>query len=205
MVSSKRIISLRIPPGVDKEKFINTIMDSVQSQFADYTVKGDKVLIKLVGDPVSVERSIGLIKDSYRELLLESKMKVEGITILPKDRVARFLGVPVPFEALKILMNLTGTEFREYQDYIVIQEDLEVVSEYARRIYNVIEELKHEARGKAREVIAVVSAYTGRDPDDIIRVGVEKGLFKKIQGRVVICKEKINVIRDLITTLESTG
>ncbi len=204
MVSSKRIISLKIPPGIDKEKFITAIMESVQSQFADYSVRGDKVFIKLVGDPVSVERSIGLIKNSYKEILLESKMRLEGITIIPKDRVARFLGAPVPLETLKILMSLIGVDYREYQDCIVINKELDVVSEYAKKIYSIIENLKYEARGKAREVIAIVSVYTGRNPEEIIEVGIEKGLFKKIQGRIVICKEKINVIRELISTLEST-
>ncbi len=201
MRSYKRTVVITIPPGITLDRVISMIMEAVQAQFVSYKVKGNKVIVNLRGDPVSVERSVGLLKGVLRDIALQARMEREGLTVIPKGEVSKILGVPVPLNALRTLLSLRGIKVLEEDDSIVVQEKLDVVREIAVELYSKIEEARELARGKAREVIAIVSLQTGVSIEEVIERGVEIGAFKLRDNRAVIAMEKTALVKQLIKAL----
>ncbi len=201
MKSYKRTVVVTIPPGITLDRVLSMIMEAVQAQFVSYKIKGNKVIVNLRGDPVSVERSVGLLKRVLRDIALQARMEREGLTIIPKGESSKILGVPVPLDALKTLLSLRGIRVVEENDTVVVQEKLDVVKNIAIELYSKMEEAREFARGKAREVAAIVSLQTGVSVEEVVDRGVKIGAFKLRDNRAVIAMEKTALVKQLIDAL----
>lgn len=197
----KKKLIVKIPNDVDTEKFIESIMSSVQATEATYRIKGNVLEIRMSGDPVSIERSLQNVRKILLDVSIESsEHRKRGKTLIYKSMVAKILGVPVPLEAYKLLLSLEGIPFNENktEDVITVEIEIDEAKKLALDLFESYKAAKELFKGKAAEIVSVVSVYTGASLEEIIDVGKNLGLIVESDKKYMITKDKEKVLRELI-------
>lgn len=175
----KRRVKVRIPPGVGLERFLDELMAAIQAQYAGYEVRGDHVLLTLVGDPASLARSQYAIKRVMTRFRAEAASSLEGRSIIPKSEVARVLGRPVPLDLLKDLLELMGIRYVEGEEELVVELGLEELRRVAEELFQRYEASRELFAGVARKVASLVSMVEGKGLDQVFSEALEAGVMEK--------------------------
>ncbi|MGB9725655.1 MAG: DUF2067 family protein [Fervidicoccaceae archaeon] len=180
----KRKIAIRIPEGADLEKFLEEVISSVSSQEAFYKIKGNVIELKIVGDPISVERSIDAVKKVVSSFIPDvSRGK---ITVVNLSQSAKTLGVPVPIDSFKVLLKILNVEVDSGKEEVIIHESIERVREIAGNFFANLKASRTMASGKAAELIAVLSTAYEALPDEILEIGKKLEAFKDEGGKAYL-------------------
>ena len=180
----KRKIAIRIPDGADLEKFLEEVISSVSSQEAFYKIKGNVIELKIVGDPISVERSIDAVKKVVSSFIPDvSRGK---ITVVNLSQSAKTLGVPVPIDSFKVLLKILNVEVDSGKEEVIIHESIERVREIAGNFFANLKASRTMASGKAAELIAVLSTAYEALPDEILEIGKKLEAFKDEGGKAYL-------------------
>ncbi|MEM0021419.1 MAG: DUF2067 family protein [Fervidicoccaceae archaeon] len=178
----KRKIVLRISGEIEKEKIIEEIMSRISAQEAFYRLKGDVLELRLIGDPISVERSVEAVRKFASSTMLGAGGK-RGGTIVQLSQASKTLGVPVPIEAFSHLLEALGVKVKKQKDEIIIYERAEKVREIARDFFLRLRESRTIAFGKAAELIAILSFLHDLLPIEISEIGKELGVLEEKDGK----------------------
>jgi hypothetical protein len=196
----KRKIAIRIPEGADLEKFLEEVISSVSSQEAFYKIKGNVIELKIVGDPISVERSIDAVKKVVSSFIPDvSRGK---ITVVNLSQSAKTLGVPVPIDSFKVLLKILNVEVDSGKEEVIIHESIERVREIAGNFFANLKASRTMASGKAAELIAVLSTAYEALPDEILEIGKKLEAFKDEGGKAYLAigwDEALKSIQDELT------
>ncbi|HEU98211.1 MAG TPA: DUF2067 domain-containing protein [Fervidicoccus fontis] len=180
----KRKIAIRIPEGADLEKFLEEVISSISSQEAFYKIKGNVIELKIVGDPISVERSIDAVKKVVSSFIPDvSRGK---ITVVNLSQSAKTLGVPVPIDSFKVLLKILNVEVDSGKEEVIIHESIERVREIAGNFFANLKASRTMASGKAAELIAVLSTAYEALPDEILEIGKKLEAFKDEGGKAYL-------------------
>jgi len=200
----KKKIVFKIPEGAEKEKLLEEIMNSVSSQEAIYKIKGNTLELRIIGDPLSVERSIEVVRRILSKLLQELD-RGGSITIVNISEAAKTLGVPVPIDSFMELLQLMNIKVKRTENELLIYEAIDKVQEIARDFFSTLKASRAVAAGKAAELIAVLSLFHDILPSEISNAGKELGLFEEKDGKLYLTKNwndalKIFNNRDLFSS-----
>ncbi len=200
MHRGKKHIVIKIPEGVDKEKYIEYIMDAIQSQFARYRIRGNRLDIQLTGDPVSIQRSIDQIKKAQEDFMIEENIigRRKGVVLIPKSMIGKTLRKPISMEALKTYLQLKNIDYEETEEELIVYYNLDELIEETNDLYNQIIAAKELFKGKAAEIAAIIAVTMGVSLNEIGSVGRNAGVFKKEEEKLVLAREKTQALAMLI-------
>lgn len=204
-MTAKKKITIRIPEGVDIEKFLDEIISSVSSQEAFYKIRGNILELKIVGDPISIERSVDTIR-RLASLYLPSSAK-KKITVVNLSNSARTLGFPVPIEPFTRLLEILDIKVERKDEELVIHENIERVREIASNFFEKLKSSRALASGKAAELVALLSTVFEIFPDEVLEVGEKIGALRENEGKAVLVvgwDNALHAIMDVLTKKEQT-
>ena len=110
---TKRQIVFKVPSGLDPYVLGEELRKASQSQFVSLDIYPTKIVVKLYGDAVSVERSISFMKATYRKIMEKHKVTSGSEVQIPKDKIASVLGFPLSVDLLTDTLRLLGIPFDE--------------------------------------------------------------------------------------------
>jgi hypothetical protein len=200
MMKKEKTIFLKFPQNISsREKFLEIVMNAVQSPSAIYRFRGEGVEIKLKGDPISIKRSIDSIKRALLEFQYQQQSQQDK-TIVNKYFVAKILNVPVPIEAFKKYLELEGIAFYE-EDNLVIDAGIDELRKKAYELYNRLMEARKILSGKAAsEVIAIASMILDIDVSETIRIAIERKILRRENDETFLAMEKNHALQKLLET-----
>ncbi|MGC8679222.1 MAG: DUF2067 family protein, partial [Fervidicoccaceae archaeon] len=151
---------------------------------AFYKIKDNVIELKIVGDPISVERSIDAVKKVVSSFIPDvSRGK---ITVVNLSQSAKTLGVPVPIDSFKVLLKILNVEVDSGKEEVIIHESIERVREIAGNFFANLKASRTMASGKAAELIAVLSTAYEALPDEILEIGKKLEAFKDEGGKAYL-------------------
>lgn len=177
---AKKQIVFKVPRGMDAYALAEELRKATQSQFSSLEIQPAKIVVRLYGDSVSVERSLLLLKESYKKAVERHRMVSGRRIIVPKDKVASVLGRPLPLDVVTDALKLVGIPFEERPGELVIKIPYEELRDYVRKLYDSYASAKDIFSGSARRVASVVSAVWGLDLETVRGLGIREGVFRKV-------------------------
>ena len=183
---TKKQIVFRVPFGLDSYVLAEELRRACQSQFVSLDIHPTKIVVKLYGDSVSVERSISYMKAAYKKVLEKYKMISEKEVLIPKDKVASLLGFPLSVDVLKDTFQLLGIPFTENNNEIRVKISYQKLIECAKKLFDNYVLAKDYFTGAARRVASVASVILNLDINDIAKIGETLGVFKKINDKYML-------------------
>lgn len=175
----KKRLKIRVPKGVDLERFIDEIMGAVHAQFANYEVRRDYLLLTLVGDPASIARTEYLLKRILVKTRAEALSRSAGYTLVPKHRVASVLGKPLPLDLLTTLLDMEGIRYEHDEEELRVLMDLDELRSMVEELFERYQASRELFAGTARKVAAIASFVTGAGLDEVYTRGLELGVMEK--------------------------
>jgi len=190
LVMVKRKILIRIPEKADVERILEEVMAAISAQEAFYRVRGNVLELRITGDPVSVGRSIEAVKRIVSNAL-PGPLK-RGNTVVNLAQSSKTLGYPVPIDSFVYLLSLYKIKNIRKDDELIIEENPDRVREIAAEFFDRLRASRSIAKGKAAELVALLSTFFDALPEDVLEAGKEAGVLEDEDGkaRLIVGWEK---------------
>lgn len=180
---AKKQLVFRVPYNIEPYVIAEEIKKVAQSQYVSLEIYPSKIVARLYGDPVSIKRSEQQMKNAYKNLLKRFQLTSGRKVIIPKNKVANFLGFPLSLDLLKDTLRLLGIPFEEDDEKISVGITYQELIDYAKKLFDNYVAAKELFAGSAKKVACVISFVFDVDLDDISKIGENLGVFKKINEK----------------------
>ena len=166
-------------------------------------LEGRRLFITLWGTEAQVKETWLKLRQIVSELW--EIYRLERLGEASVDAIVKEAGRTFPPEALVEALRLMGYEasYDRETGLIRTRAPADIVVSTARRVAEVIDELKFRVSGTAaKRVIAAVAVGLGVEVDKVIEFGLKMRVFKEDEnGRVVLAEEWRRAIRKLAVML----
>ncbi|MCC6010386.1 MAG: DUF2067 domain-containing protein [Fervidicoccaceae archaeon] len=183
---TKKQIVFKVPSGLHPYVLGEELRKASQSQFVSLDIYPTKIVVKLYGDAVSVERSISFMKAAYRKIMEKHKMTSGNEVQIPKDKIASVLGFPLSVDLLTDTLRLLGIPFNESDNEVKVKINYQTLTEYAKKLFDNYILARERFSGAARRVATVISVIFDLDLDTVAKIGERRGVFKKIDEKYTL-------------------
>jgi len=180
------------------ERFLSRVSEALKSYGAVVRVKGWSLEVDVYGDNT-------MIRDSW--IRLREVLSDYGSSQSPRinlRRLSRDARIAVPVDVLVEVLKLMGYNAEEDDDGIKTDADYEEVLTFASMIRNALEELRLiPAARRAKHLIAALSASTGARVEDVISTGLNAGILRDDEGKLLVKKDWRQALRELAKVIRS--
>ncbi len=203
----RRLYTIRVPPGLDLEKLNERLREAIRVPYAEIKMEKDgRLRIILVGVEADVKDSWFRIKSVISELWELYNLAKRGEVSI--DAIVKEVRRTFPPQALVEALRLRGYK-AELLDGNVLRTNapLDVVLGLARRIAEIMDEVKFDIKGTAaKRVVAAVAAAYDLPPARVIEVGLKADVFEEDEeGKIVLKREWRQAIRRLSVVFAAGG
>lgn len=201
-VIKRRLYTITPPPGIDLEKVLERISEELRTPYAEVSYSKGKLYVELVGTEAQMRETWTRLRNIIAELWGLYSLKVRGE--VPIDVLVREAGRTFPPEALVCALELRGYKAEIDDGVLKTTASADVVIELARRIGEVIDELKYRVRGTAiKRLVAAVAAGLDVDVDKVLEFGLKMRVFEENEeGKIELREEWRRALRKLAVMLK---
>ncbi len=203
-VVRRRVYTVNVPP-LPVEKVYERLASAVRTAFAEIRVEGGRASIAVVGTEAQLREAWASIKEAVTQLWELYRLLSGGEATI--EAIAREAGRTFPPEALVEALRLMGYEATLDEDKTVLRTAApsEKVVEAARRIAEVMDEIRFSVRGSAaKKLVAALSAGLGVPADAVIEYGLRSRVFiRDDEGKVRLRMEWRQGLRRLAVMLKA--
>ncbi len=202
-VIKRKLYVTSIPPGFPLEKIYEKISSSIRTPFAEISIHGNRAFIELVGTEAEIKDTWYRIRNALQdlwELYRLEKRKEASI-----DAIVREAGRTFPPESLMYALKLKGYDARLSEDkqYIYTNAPPDIVIESARRIAEVIDEIRFRVKGSAaKHMIAAIAAGLSVDPEKVIEYGIKTRVLEETDDGLRLREEWRKGLRKIAVMLK---
>ncbi len=202
-----RRYSIRVPPGLDLDRFAERLKEAVRTPYVEVRPERDgKLSIVLVGVEADVRDSWFRIKSMVSELWELYSLARKGEVSI--DAIVREIRRTFPPQALVEALQLRGFKAELVEGNVLrTNAPADVVIDMAARIAEVIDAIRFDVKGTAaKRVIAAVAAAFDVSPHVVIDVGLRADVFRETEdGKVELKREWRQAIRRLAVVFRAGG
>ncbi len=170
----KRTIVIRIPPGINREQFLERLFQSLKAQTSLMKMEGDTVRIHVYGGETQIRDTLVAVK----KLLNEYRVEKQGDRArLRREAIYRHAGLAIPLDVLVYAARRLGIDASIEGEAVTVREDnLDSLLDLASRLAEAL----NETRGfplttSGRKALAAASLVTGIDPLKLIEPAEAEG------------------------------
>ncbi len=202
-VIKKKLYVTSIPPGFPLEKIYEKISSNVRTSFAEISIRGNRAFIELVGTEAEIKDTWYRIRNSLQdlwELYRLERQKEASISAIVKEAGRTF-----PPESLVYALKLKGYDARLSEDkqYIYTNAPSDIVIESARRIAEVIDEIRFQVKGSAaKRMIAAIAAGLSVGPEKVIEYGLQTRVLEETEDGLRLREEWRKGLRKIAVMLK---
>ncbi len=199
----QRTYTINVPPSIPLDKLYERVSEALRASQAELRLEGRRLFITIWGTDAQIKESWLRIRQAVSELWELHSLQRSGEASV--DAIVKEAGRTFPPEALVEALKLRGysAEYDRELSRIRTSAPASLVIEFARRIAEVIDELRFRVSGTAiKRVVAAVSVGLDVDVDMVIEFGLKMRVFDKDEdGKVVLREEWRRAIRKLAVML----
>ena len=203
----RRLYTIRVPPGIDLEKLNERLREAIRVPYAEIKMERDgRLRIVLVGVEADVKDSWFRIKSVVAELWELYNLARRGEVSI--DAIVREIRRTFPPQALAEALKLRGYKAELLEGNVLrTNAPLDVVLDVARRIAEILDEIKFDVKGTAaKRVVAAVAAAYDLPPSRVIEVGLRADVFEETEdGKIALKREWRQAIRRLSVVFAAGG
>ncbi|GAB6147619.1 DUF2067 family protein [Stetteria hydrogenophila] len=190
----KREVAVKLPAGVDVEKFLERVAEAVKSYGASIKVRGDKVLVEIYGEEFMIRDSLIRLKNLMEEYRPTRSGRGYSLRLISRE-----VGLAVPGDVLALVLRMEGSDARYADGFIETNASYEHVIDAAARVKRALEEARLlESTRSAKKAVVAVASLTGAPVERVVKAGLEAGLlFEDDDGKIVIKKPWMEVVPEL--------
>ncbi len=202
-----RRYSIRVPPGLDLDRFAERLREAVRTPYVEvHPGRDGKISIILVGVEADVRDSWFRIKTLVSELWDLYNLAKRGEVSI--DAIVREIRRTFPPQALVETLRLKGFRAELLEDNILrTNAPTSTVLEIAAKIAEVIDAIKFDVKGSAaKHVVATVAAAFDVSPYTVIEIGLKADVFRETEdGKIELKREWRQAIRRLAVVFQAGG
>ncbi len=202
-VIKKKLYVTSIPPGFPLEKIYEKISSNVRTPFAEISIRGNRAFIELVGTEAEIKDTWYRIRNALQdlwELYRLERRKEASINAIVKEAGRTF-----PPESLVYALKLKRYDARLSEDkqYIYTNAPPDIVVESARRIAEVIDEIRFQVKGSAaKRMIAAIAVGLSVDPEKVIEYGLKTRVLEETDDGLRLREEWRKGLRKIAVMLK---
>jgi len=200
-VIKKRLYTITPPPGIELEKILERISEELRIPYAEISYSKGKLYVELVGTEAQMRESWARLRNVVAELWGLHSLRVRGEA--PIDVLVKEAGRTFPPEALVYALELRGYKAEISDGVLRTTAPADIVIELARRIGEIVDELKYRVKGTAiKRLIAAVAAGLDVDVDKVLEFGLKMRVFEENEeGKIELREEWRRALRKLAVML----
>jgi hypothetical protein len=200
---ARRTISFTVkrlqPGGLDK--LLERLSRELKSGFARVEVRGDRLVVELVGDKASIRESIVRVRRMLREM--EVRRAPGGLYAYDPSAIRRNAGISVPLDVLAEVLISAGYRASYTGEALVTDAEMEVVAEASRRVAEALKALESvNAATGLRKALAAASAASGVGVEILLEEALSLGVAREAGGRLIIKGSWRDSFRRLMESVE---
>jgi len=201
-VIKKRLYTITPPPGIELEKILERISEELRIPYAEISYSKGKLYVELVGTEAQMRESWARLRNVVAELWGLHSLRVRGEA--PIDVLVKEAGRTFPPEALVYALELRGYKAEISDGVLRTTAPADTVIELARRIGEIVDELKYRVKGTAiKRLIAAVAAGLDVDVDKVLEFGLKMRVFEENEeGKIELREEWRRALRKLAVMLK---
>ena len=201
-VIKKRLYTITPPPGIELEKILERISEELRIPYAEISYSKGKLYVELVGTEAQMRESWARLRNVVAELWGLHSLRVRGEA--PIDVLVKEAGRTFPPEALVYALELRGYKAEISDGVLRTTAPADIVIELARRIGEIVDELKYRVKGTAiKRLIAAVAAGLDVDVDKVLEFGLKMRVFEENEeGKIELREEWRRALRKLAVMLK---
>ena len=200
---SQRTYTINIPPGIEVEKLYDRLNEAIRVTQAELRIEKGRLFITLWGTEAQIKETWFRVKQVIGELWELYRLRRSGEASV--DAIVKEAGRTFPPEALVEALRIRGYSAEYDSDTHTVRTNApaDTVIAFARRIAEVIDELRFRVSGTAiKRVIAAVAVGLEVPVDMVIEFGLKMRVFEENEeGKVVLKEEWRRAIRKLTVML----
>ena len=201
-VVKRRLYAITPPPGVDLEKVLERISEELRIPYAEISYSKGKLYVELVGTEAQMRETWARLRNVITELWGLHSLRVRGEA--PIDVLVKEAGRTFPPEALVYALELRGYKAEINENMLRTTAPADMVIELARRVGEIIDELRYRVKGTAiKRLIAAVAAGLDVDVDKVLEFGLKMRIFEENEeGKIELREEWRRALRKLAVMLK---
>ena len=168
------------------DKLVERLSREIRAEFARIEVKGDRLLVEIVGGKTGIRESVARIKALIREL--EDRRVGGGLHVYSPRLIHREAGTAVPLDIVSEVLSREGYRARYTSEGLETNAPFEDVIEASSRVAEALRALEGvAATTSAKKALAAAAAATGLGVEFLVETASSRGfLVEDHRGRLTI-------------------
>ncbi len=178
---------MRIPQGVDLERFLDRVSKALATGSAIYRVEGGTLKIIVYGSEAEIKETVRRIKQLLREYKTQER---GGARLYTWKRIHRDAGGAIPLDALAQALRLQGHKARETGEGLETTAAYEEVAAAAQAVWEAMKTLAGSGASRSvKKAIAAAHAAGAGDPGELLEEALATGLAREEDDRIIPAME----------------
>ncbi|BEP18116.1 hypothetical protein PYJP_14680 [Pyrofollis japonicus] len=202
-VIKRKLYVISVPPKLSIEKIYDKIASSIRAPYAEISIRGGRAYIEIVGTEAEIKDSWNRVRNALQDLWELYRLETEKEALI--ESIVKEAGRTFPPESLVYALKLKGYDARLSDDKQVLYTNAppSVVVELARRIAEIIDEIRFRVKGTAaKRMVAAIAAGLDVDPEKVIEYGISTRVLEESDEGIVLREEWRRALRKVAVMLK---
>jgi hypothetical protein len=202
-VIKRKLYVISIPPKLPIDKIYDKIANSIRAPYAEISIRGGRAYIEIVGTEAEIKDSWNRVRNALQDLWELYRLETEKEALI--ESIVKEAGRTFPPESLVYALKLKGYDARLSGDKQVLYTNAppNVVVELARRIAEIIDEIRFRVKGTAaKRMVAAIAAGLDVDPEKVIEYGISTKVLEESDEGIVLKEEWHRALRKVAVMLK---